>query len=243
MTALLFVHAFPLDGSMWETQVASLREEDHRILAPSLPGFGGTPVPATQPSLDDYADALAAALDRDRVERAVVVGLSMGGYVAFAFLRRHRGRVAGMLLADTRAESDDEAGTERRMRTAELVRERGTAALLLAPPPWLRDGSERWELLRGIVRRQPAEAVAQASIAMARRADARDLLPGIDVPVAVVVGEADAITPPAMSRAMAAAIRGASLTLIPGAGHISNMDAPDEFDRAVRDLARRVART
>jgi len=226
---------------MWDVQVASLREEVDTILAPSLPGFGGTPLPRTQPSMDDYADALAAELDRARVDRAALVSLSMGGYVAFALWRRHRARVAGLLFADTRAEADDDAAKERRLKLAALVRERGTNALLLQPPAWVREGSARWETVKAMVARQPAEAVAQGSIAMAQRIDSRADLATIDVPTAVVVGEDDAITPPAMSRTIADGITGATLTVIPQAGHLSNMDAPDAFDRALRDLVRRVA--
>jgi pimeloyl-ACP methyl ester carboxylesterase len=227
---------------MWDVQVASLREEVDRVLAPSLPGFGGTALPPAQPSMDDYADFLARHLDAQKVDRSVVVGLSMGGYVAFAFWRRHRRRVTGLLLADTRADADDEAARERRLKMAALVRERGTDALLLQPPKWVRDGSERWDAVRAMVRRQPAEAIAQGSIAMAGRPDSRDTLPTIDVPTSVVVGADDAITPPAMSRTIAEGIPGATLTIVPRAGHLSNTDAPDEFDRALRDLVRRVAR-
>lgn len=226
---------------MWDTQVASLRGTADTILAPHLPGFGGTPVPPSQPSLDDYADALVRTLDQSRVERAVVVGLSMGGYVALEMWRRHRQRISGLVLADTRSKADDDEARARRAKLAELVRERGTGALLLAPPPWLREGSEKWEHVKGIVAKQPAEAVAQASLAMGSRADSRDLLPRINVPVSVVVGELDAITPPVMSQQMADAIPGGTLTVIPRAGHLSNIDAPDEFDRAVRELVRRVA--
>jgi pimeloyl-ACP methyl ester carboxylesterase len=226
---------------MWDVQVASLREEVDTILAPSLPGFGGTAIPPAQPSLDDYADALAAELDRARVDRATVIGLSMGGYVAFALWRRHRRRVAGLLLADTRAEADDDAAKERRLKLAALVRERGTNALLLQPPAWVREGSDRWDVVKAMVARQPAEAIAQGSIALAQRSDSRADLASIDVPTSVVVGEDDAITPPAMSRTIAEGIRGATLTLIPKAGHLSNMDAPDDFGRALRDLVRRVA--
>jgi pimeloyl-ACP methyl ester carboxylesterase len=182
-------------------------------------------------------------MDDAGAERAVVVGLSMGGYVAFALWRRHRRRVTGLLLADTRAEEDDDATRERRLKLAELVRERGTDALLLQPPKWVRDGSERWEAVRALVQRQPSEAIAQGSVAMARRRSSVDTLPTIDVPASVVVGAEDAITPPAVCEAMAARIRGATLTVIPRAGHLSNMDAPDDFDRAVRELVRRVAKS
>jgi len=226
---------------MWDVQVAALREDVDHVLAPSLPGFGGTALPERQPTMNDYADALAAELDRAGVGRAVVVGLSMGGYVAFAMWRRHRDRISGLLLADTRADTDDESGRERRIKLAALVRERGTTALLLQPPKWVRDGSDRWEVVRALVARQPAEAIAQGSIAMAGRPSSVDTLPTIDVPTAVVVGADDEITPVAMSEAMASGIPGATLTVIPDAGHLANMDAPDEFDRTVRDLVRRVA--
>jgi pimeloyl-ACP methyl ester carboxylesterase len=241
--AILFIHAFPFDASMWDVQVASLREEVDTLLAPSLPGFGGTPVPKTQPSMDDYADALVAEMDREHVERAVVVGLSMGGYVAFALWRRHRRRVSGLVLADTRADADDEAARERRVKLGALVRERGTNALLLQPPAWVREGSERWDAVKALVARQPAEAIAQGSLAMAQRPDSTRDLATIDAPTSVVVGEQDAITPTALSRTMADAIPGATLTVLPRAGHLSNLDAPDEFDRALRDLVRRVGRT
>ena len=227
---------------MWDAQVASLRGDVDRILAPSLPGFGGTPVPARPPTLDDYADALVRHLDDAGVDRATVVGLSMGGYVALSLWRRHRERVSGLLLADTRAEADDEAARDRRTKLAELVRERGTNALLLQPPKWVRDGSERWEPVKAMVRRQPAEAIAQGSMAIGGRASSLELLPSIDVPTSVVVGAEDAITPPEVSEAMVAKIPGATLEVIPHAGHLSNLDAPDVFDRAIRDLVRRVAR-
>ncbi len=226
---------------MWDAQVASLRGDVDRILAPSLPGFGGTPVPARPPTLDDYADTLVRHLDDAGVDRATVVGLSMGGYVALSLWRRHRERVSGLLLADTRAEADDEAARDRRTKLAELVRERGTNALLLQPPKWVRDGSERWEAVKAMVRRQPAEAIAQGSMAIGGRASSLELLPSIDVPTSVVVGAEDAITPPAMSETMAAKIPGATLEVILHAGHLSNLDAPDVFDRAIRDLVRRVA--
>lgn len=226
---------------MWDVQAASLREDVDEILTPSLPGFGGTAVPATQPTIDDYADSLVRHLDLRGIDRAVVVGLSLGGYVAFAMWRRHRRRIGGLLLADTRAEADDEAARDRRLKLAELVRARGTDALLLQPPKWVRDGSERWEMVHELVRRQPAEAIAQGSIAIAGRDDSLDTLPTIDVPTSVVVGADDAITPPAMSATIAAGIPGATLTVIPRAGHLSNMDAPDDLDRALRDLVRRVA--
>jgi pimeloyl-ACP methyl ester carboxylesterase len=226
---------------MWEHERRALRDAADPIIAPSLPGFGGTAVPRGDPSMDDYADSVVAAMDAAKIERAAVAGLSMGGYVAFAMWRRHRRRIERLLLADTRAEADNDEARERRLRLAALIREHGVEALLKTPPQWLRVGSPHWDLLLKLIRGQAPEAVAQGSIAMARRPDSRPDLPTIDVPAAVVVGEEDAITPLEMSLAMSDAIPGATLSVIPAAGHIANLEAPTAFEAALRAWLRRTA--
>jgi pimeloyl-ACP methyl ester carboxylesterase len=158
----------------------------------------------------------------------------MGGYVAFALWRRHRARISGLALIDTRAEADTPEAAENRVRLARTIREHGVEALLKTPPKWLRDGSTRWPELVELIRKQDKEAVAQASVAMAGRPDSTPDLATIDVPTAVIVGEADAITPLAQSRAMAEAIPHATLTVLPDAGHLSNLESPEAFDRAIR---------
>jgi len=241
VTALVLIHAFPLSGAMWEHERRSLRDAADPIIAPSLPGFGGTAVPRGDASMDDYADSVIAAMDAARIERAAVAGISMGGYVAFALWRRHRERIERLFLADTRAEADTDEARDRRLRLAELVRERGIEALLKAPPQWLRKGSPHWDPLLKMIRGQAPEGVAQGSIAMAHRPDSRPDLPTIDVPTAVVVGEEDSITPLEMSRTISDAIPGATLSVIPGAGHIANIEAPTAFEAALRTWLRRTA--
>jgi pimeloyl-ACP methyl ester carboxylesterase len=221
VTALVLIHAFPLSGAMWEHERRSLRDAADPIIAPSLPGFGGTAVPRGDPSMDDYADSIVAAM------------------VAFAMWRRHRRRVGSLFLADTRAEADADEARDRRLRLAALVREHGIEALLKAPPQWLRKGSPHWDPLLKMIRSQPPEAVAQGSIAMAHRPDSRPDLPTIDVPTAVVVGEEDTITPLEMSQAMSEAIPGATLSIIPSAGHLANLEAPTAFGAALRAWLRR----
>ena len=241
MSALVLIHAFPLSGAMWEHERRALRDAADPILAPSLPGFGGMTVPAGDPSIDDYAASVIAAMDEAKVDRASVVGVSMGGYVAFAMWRRYRARIERLLLADTRAEADTEDARDKRLRLAALVRDHGVEALLKTPPQWLRKGSPHWDRLLKMIRRQPAEAIAQASTAMANRPDSRPDLPTIDVPTAVVVGEEDTITPVEMSRTMSDAIPGATLTIIPSAGHLANLEAPATFETALRAWLRRTA--
>jgi pimeloyl-ACP methyl ester carboxylesterase len=239
MPALVLLHAYPFDRSMWDQQVRALVDVASPVIAPSFPGFGRGEVPRTQPSLDDYADAVAGAMDAARIERAAIAGLSMGGYVAFAFWRRHRARVDRLALIDTKAEADTPEAAEIRMRLAETIRRHGVEALLKTPPKWVRDGSPHWPAIRELVRAQQPEAVAQGSVAMAHRPDSAPDLATIDVPTAVIVGEADAITPPAQSKALAAAIPHASLSVLPDAGHISNIEAPEAFDRAIRAWLKR----
>ena len=240
MRALVLLHAFPLDRSMWDREVRALADAASPIVAPSFPGFGRSAVPARQPTLDDYADAVIAVMDAARIDRAAVAGCSMGGYVALAMWRRHRARIAGLALVDTKAEADSPEAAQNRVRLAETIREHGVEALLKAPPKWLRDGSPRWPALKDLIRAQDKEAVAQASVAMAGRPDSTTDLGGIDVPTAVIVGEADAITPLAQSRAMADAIPHATLSVIPDAGHLSNLEAPEAFEHAVRAWLRRL---
>jgi pimeloyl-ACP methyl ester carboxylesterase len=241
MTALVLIHAFPLSGAMWQHERRALRDVAVPIIAPSLPGFGGTAVPRGDLTMDDYADSIAAAMDAAKIERAAVAGLSMGGYVAFAMWRRHRRRIERLFLADTRAEADTDEARDRRLRLAALLREKGIEALLKTPPQWLRKDSPHWDPLLKAIRGQAAEAVAQGTIAMAHRPDSRPDLPTIDVPTAVVVGEEDTITPLEMAQAMSDEIAGATLSIIPRAGHIANIEAPAAFGTAMRRWLQRTA--
>ncbi|MDQ2951286.1 MAG: alpha/beta hydrolase, partial [Chloroflexota bacterium] len=235
----VLLHAYPLEGSMWDREVGALSDLASPIIAPSFPGFGGSALPSRQPTLDDYADAVIALLDEAKILTAAFAGLSMGGYVAFAIWRRHRRRIERLALIDTKAEADTPEAAANRLRLAETIREHGVEALLRAPPQWLRDGSPHWDALKTLIRAQDKAAVAQASVAMSTRPDSTADLATIDVPTAVIVGEADAITPLASSKSMAAAIPDASLSVIPDAGHISNIDAPEAFEKAIRAWLRR----
>lgn len=233
---LVLLHAFPLDASMWEPQVTALRDEVP-VLAPNYPGFGGTAPGGEVLSLDDAADRAAAEVAEAGLDRVVVCGLSLGGYVAFAFWRRHRDRVAGLVLANTRSGPDDQAAKERRRALAERLRAEGNAFLVEAPPPLLSadDPGELWDRVKRIIAAQPAEAIAAASLGMAERVDSTGDLAGIDVPTLVITSTEDALIPPEATAPMAQQIPGARLEIIDGAGHLSNLEAPEPFTRLVRD--------
>jgi 3-oxoadipate enol-lactonase len=241
---LLLVHGFPLDGEIWQPQIEAFRGA-RRVLAPDLMGFGGSSA-AGRASVEEHADDLAALLDRLVVRRAVVVGLSMGGYVALAFWRRHPDRCAGLVLASTRAGPDSEAGRAGRYQMVIAVTQRGVAAVsdamaarLVGPdaPPALQ------AQLRAVMSRQPRDGVIAALKAMAARASSAPQLPGITVPALVITGAADALIDPAESRALAVAIPGARLVVVPGAGHLVNLEEPGAFNAAAGHLLEAVDHT
>ena len=237
--ALLLLHAFPLDASMWEPQKEGLRGST-RVIAPNLPGFGGHPPAGHVMTMDAAADRAAKALREAAIPRAMVCGLSMGGYVAMAFWRKYRPMVSGLVLANTKAGADDEAGKERRRQLAERLRKEGNF-LADNPPPLLSADapSELWDRVRDIIRAQPAEAVAAASLGMAERPDSTPDLATIDVPTLVITSTGDTLIPPEATNPMGDQIPGARLEVIDGAGHLSNLEAPDEFNRLLREhLAR-----
>jgi 3-oxoadipate enol-lactonase len=240
VATLLLVHAFPVDASMWKGQVESLGDE-HQVLAPSLPGFGGTPPVGEVMTMDAAADFLAGELDRADQATAVVCGLSMGGYVAFSLWRRHRDRVAGLVLANTRAEPDDDAGRERRRGVAEKARSGGSEAIAESPPPLLSENApdDLWDRVRAMIRAQPGEAIAAASLGMAERPDSRPILGEIDVPTAVLTASGDTLIPPEVSSSMADAIPEADLVALEEAGHLSNLEDPQGFNTAVRAVLSR----
>ncbi|MCA9847144.1 MAG: alpha/beta fold hydrolase, partial [Dehalococcoidia bacterium] len=138
---LLMLHAFPLDSTMWDHQVEAL-SQTVPVVTPDLPGFGGAAMAEPEGWMDTAADHADAALHGTGIDRVVVCGLSMGGYVALAYLRRHREKVAGIILANTRADADDDAAKERRQGLADRLRSEGNF-LADSPPPLLSDGASQ----------------------------------------------------------------------------------------------------
>ncbi|WP_030235845.1 alpha/beta fold hydrolase [Streptomyces sp. NRRL S-350] len=247
-TPLVLLHAFPLNASMWSSQLDTLpglTGDGARVLAPDQRGFGGTELGVDEPSLDLVADDLALLLDAAGIERAVVGGISMGGYVALAFARRHPGRLSGLLLANTRATADTDAVRANRERIAAAVTARGSVRLLLdeqvAAGQLGPDSQHLVARVEAMVAAASPEAVAWAHRAMAARPESLDVLAALRVPVAVVTGAQDPLVAPEEAELMVRARPDAELTVIPRAGHLSALETPEAFDDAVRALLARVA--
>lgn len=243
-TTLLLIHGFPLDHRLWTAQLRGL-STGVRVLAPDLRGHGKSGLTPGPLAMAGHADDLAALLDHLGIGRAIVAGLSMGGYVAFAFWRRHRDRVQALALLDTRAEADSAVARAGRDAAAVRARQAGAAAIaedmlpkLLAPTslaaPKIAAAARR--MMAG----QPVDGIVGALAGLRDREDSRPALPTITVPALVVAGQHDVITPPADAAAMAAEIPGARLVVIPGAGHLSPMENPRAVNAALRGLIRAV---
>ena len=238
---VVLLHGFPLDRSMWRGQVESLSSK-FRVVAPDLRGHGGTDVTSGPATMEEMAEDVAALLDELNVPRAVVCGLSMGGYVALAFYRMHPERVRAFVLADTRPQGDTEEARRAREETAHRALTEGMEPIADAMLPKLLSARTRESApevvarVREMMLGMKPEGAAAALRGMAVRRDQTDLLPKIDVPTLVVVGSEDAVTPPSDAEAMRDQIEGSRLVRIEGAGHVSNVERPEEFDRALAEF-------
>ena len=239
--ALVLLHGFPFDRSMWRGQSRDLGERC-RVIAPDLRGLGETPLGYAEVTMGEMAEDVAALLDALGVERAVLGGLSMGGYVAFEFFRRFPRRVRALVLADTRPQADADDARRTREETARRALADGMEPIADSMLPKLLSASTRERepevvgRVRAMMLGTSPEGAAAALRAMAARRDQTDLLSSIDVPTLIVVGVEDAITPPSDAEAMAAKIKGARLVRIEGEAHLSNVERPEEFNRALGDF-------
>ncbi len=240
---ILFVHGFPLDHSMWRYQLEALGDQ-FRVLAPDLPGFGASSgLSTTVMRMEDFADVLAGLLDTLEVTEPVVYcGLSMGGYIAWQFWRRHGHRLRGLILCDTRAAADAPDVAEQRRVNAERVLREGPGFFVdmmlsrLFSAGFLSKSGPVLDEMRRTMMSTPPETIAAVLRGMAERADARQWLGEIRLPCLLVVGEDDILSPPSEMEAMATALPESKLVVIPEAGHLAPLENPEAVSAAIRDF-------
>ncbi len=253
---LLWLHGYPLDRTLWAPQLAHTIPGIKQI-AIDLPGFGesdrltasrfnsvaGGPVAGMAVnSLDAWADSVAVTLTAMGIPRVVLGGLSMGGYLAFAFWRRHAVRVRALILADTRAGADSDESKTKRNAAQALARTEGAAAIAKAMLPGMfgkttRAAHPELDIPIGeMMRRQHVESIVAALDALRDRPDSTPTLETISVPTLVVCGDEDVLTPMPESELMQRGIPGSRLARIPGAGHLSNFEAPAVFNRLLSEF-------
>jgi pimeloyl-ACP methyl ester carboxylesterase len=247
---LVLLHAFPLAAEMWRPQLEAV-PPGWRFIAPDLRGFGQSQVgdPALPASVEGYARDVVGLLDHLGVGKAVIAGLSMGGYVAFAMLRLAPKRVAGLVLADTRSEADDETTRVSRDGMTDTLARGGAAAVFDRMLPGLLGVTARSsrpevvERVRKLVLAQRPEAIRPAIQSLKSRSDSTPLLGGVDCPTLVVVGDEDEITNEDSVRRMHGRIPGAALAVIERAGHLSSLEQPEAFNHVLAAFLSRAAST
>jgi len=236
--AVLFLHAFPLGQVMWDAQ-ADFLEPRFRVIRFDDRGFGGSSVGDGPLTMDQIADDAVAVLDHLGVASATVVGCSMGGYAAFAMLRRHARRVRALVLANTRAGADTDEARGNRATLAQMVLEQGSAAAADAFLPKLlgatthRERAGLVERLHAVILANPPRGVANALLGLGARADSRPTLAEVTVPTLVISGTEDTLTPPPEAEALERGIRGSRLERIERAGHLANLENPEAFNAAL----------
>lgn len=242
--AVVLLHAFPVDSALWASQRRPLGTAGFRVITPDLPGFGGSPLSPLAPSLDVMADEVVATMDGLGVERAIVGGLSMGGYVVMAMLRRHPDRMAGIVLADTKGGLDPAPAIANRWAMADAVQAAGRAQVIAdAMIPNLLGTTTRAErgevetAVRRWIGAQRAGAIAWAQRAMAVRPDSLPDIAAFGGPVLVLYGDEDVLSPASEAALMAEAARsGGSPTQvveIPRSGHLTAVENPDAVVHAL----------
>ncbi|HEV8050313.1 MAG TPA: alpha/beta fold hydrolase [Thermoplasmata archaeon] len=236
---MVFVHGYPLHRGMWTPQLTGLSAR-HRILLLDLPGYGSAATDPVPDTLEGFGEAVRAVIEGETGGHASVVGHSFGGYVALRLYEEHPELFDRLLLVSTRSGADTPEAKEKRLATArrlaaptEHLDIDEVAKSLVAESTWNAGGPVR-EQVRSIVAAAPNVTVARTLTAIANRADLTPVLAKVRVPSLVVWGASDRLIPPAQTKALVGGIPGARGTEVPGAGHLSSLETPTEFDDAVR---------
>jgi 3-oxoadipate enol-lactonase len=239
---ILFIHGYPLNRRMWQPQIDALSIDAH-VIAPDLRGHGDSTPTEGVYSMDLLAEDCAKLLDTLNItEKIVVCGLSMGGYISFAFARKFPNRLAALILTATRAAPDTEEGKLNRQRSIALAREQGIAPIIesmlarVLSPVTLQNNPDLVETVRQIMQHTSLQAVIGDLQGMIERIDSRPFLKQISVPTLIIHGKDDNLIPIEEAQAMQAAIPSSRLLILENAAHLPNLEASERFNQAIREF-------
>lgn len=241
---LVFLHGFPFNRTSWSAEIGHF--SDHRVLAPDLRGHGGGPEGPAPWFIHHYVEDLKKFLDEKSADRAILCGLSMGGYVALHFAEKYPERVEALVLANTQAGPDSNEAKDKRYQTVEKLHQDGLQAMAadmakgMLAESTLRENPEVLGRVVAMIQGNKAENAAKVVGALAARRDATPFLKSLRCPTLVIAGDQDKVISPEAGRAMADAIPGAEFALLSGAGHLSNLEQPAAFQKRVREFLRKL---
>lgn len=234
-STVIFIHGFPFNKTSWEPQIAALHESYH-VIAYDIRGHGDSTEGTEEFSIDLFAKDLIGFMDALEIDRAIICGLSMGGYIALNAITTHPERFSALILSDTQCTADSAEGKQKRMAAIESIKEKGidhyadeSIKKLFAPASHTAH-PDQVASIHLMVTKTSVYTLTQTLLALASRAETCTKLTSIQVPVLIIVGAEDIVTPPAAARAMAERIPHAELQIIDHAGHLPNLERTDEFN-------------
>ena len=231
---VIFIHGFPFDKRMWERQIVSLKEQ-YRCIAYDVRGHGKSSGSSGEFSIAQFADDLVSFMDALGIDKAVVCGLSMGGYIALHAVEKYPSRILALALCDTQCKADTDEAREKRMRTIEFIKHDGLkkyadeSVKSLFAPASLETKKQEVDLIRNTILASDPENVCKTLMALANRKNTCHVLSSLKIPVLILVGTEDKVTPLAAAQFMKEQYPAASLETIAAAGHVSNLENPEEF--------------
>lgn len=238
---IIFIHGFPFNKSMWNSQVEPLKDK-YRLIMYDIRGHGNSDAGNEDFSIDLFASDLISLMDALKIDKAILCGLSMGGYIALRAFGKHHERFDALVLSDTQCIADTPEAKEKRMKAIDSIRESGVEKYAgesiknLFAAESFATKSEQIEEVRGMILKTSVQSLCNTLLALSRRRETCSVLTEIKVPVLILVGEEDKITPPDAARFMHERIKGSLLKIIGHAGHLSNLENPGEFNVQLKNF-------
>jgi 3-oxoadipate enol-lactonase len=242
---VIFIHGFPFDKTSWHPQLDYLKDF-YRVIAYDIRGFCKSTSEDMKASMDLFAQDLISLMDVLNIRQSIICGLSMGGYIALNAVRHYPERFRALVLCDTQSIADSAEGKEKRYKTIEEVEKNGlddfaaTFIQKIFSPDTLENNEEAVEGIRKTILSTPVATIARTLSALAQRLETTSILQEIKIPTLILCGEQDSVTPPAQSENMHRHIIGSEYQAIRNAGHLSNLEQPEEFNRLLKNFLDRV---